>query len=97
MNKSWSFREEGEVLLPRELLMDVRERSWSVKVGNHAGLVVARGGEMKESSGRSSRFGWIDGNTVLTPRLVGQLVPGSILVTRGIADNLVRSLSTFVR
>lgn len=75
----------------------MREVGRGEKVGNHAGLVVARGGEMKESSGRSSRFGWIDGNTVLTPRLVGQLVPGSILVTRGIADNLVRSLSTFVR
>lgn len=42
--KGKSRREEGEVLLPRELLMDVRERSWSGgKVGNHAGLVVARG------------------------------------------------------
>lgn len=73
------------------------------EVGRGGKLVITRvwllreGREMKESSGRSSRFRWIDGNTVLTPRLVGQLVPGSILVTRGIADNLVRSLSTFVR
>lgn len=75
----------------------MREVGRGEKVDNHAVWLLREGREMKESSGRSSRFGWIDGNTVLTPRLVGQLVPGSILVTRGIADNLVRSLSTFVR
>lgn len=52
----------------------MREVGRGEKVDNHAVWLLREGREMKESSGRSSRFGWIDGNTVLTPRLVGWTV-----------------------
>lgn len=72
----------------------MREVGWG-KVGNHAGLAVARGG--------NQRIEWpivVSGSMETASTRVNSTVGWtvrSILVTRGIADNLVRSLSTFVR
>lgn len=84
-------------LVLMDVLMDVRERSWLGKVGNHAGLVTARGGNQRIEWPIVVSGSMETGSTRVNSMVGWTVGSGSILVTRGIADNLVRSLSTFVR
>lgn len=93
-------RRKGSVFLRfclANVLMDVRERSWLGKVGNHAGLVAARGGNQRIEWPIVVSGSMETGSTRVNSMVGWTVGSGSILVTRGIADNLVRSLSTFVR